>query len=320
MTNIPRSSVNVTQLQSDGQIKLTEEHGEGEAAKIGTLRGGSSGCITSSGTILGKCPRLSHLRSLGIQENHDNATYLMFAAGYSNEDIWYECLTRSWNGVVLREEEMPVSWATTNGTSVSGRPDIVLCSLADDGTRLEPVPQLGLELKLVSSPFTAYNVAAKDMPTLDHVIQASHYMWQLNIPYKLLYTSRSNYGLGFPNMKPTWLTAPQFLHDEQFKTLPFIVEFDLWIENNVVWYQGRTRAVKTNITTEGIKEYYERVSQMGERRALGPRPDSRNADGTVRSWKACEPKYCTLSETCDLYETNYELWLDHAKLKLTKEQ
>jgi hypothetical protein len=299
-----------------GQKLLQEKHNEGEAAKLGTLRGGSSGCITAKGTIVGKCHRLAHLRSLGHQEYKDGTAHIMFAAGYANEDIWLDHLKESWDGPILCEEEIPVLWRTDNDTLVSGRPDIVLCTLGEND---EEIPALGLELKLVSSPFTAYNVAAKDTPNLDHIIQASHYMWQLNVPFKLVYSSRSNYGLGFPNMKPTWLRSPQYLNDEQFKTIPFIKVFDMWIEDGVVWYQGSRDPVETAVTVNGIQEYYNRVSVMGERKSLGPRPDSRNADGTIRSWKACDAKYCDFSETCDMYETDYDRWKDEAIVICNKE-
>jgi hypothetical protein len=83
-----------------------------------------------------------------------------------------------------------------------------------------------------------------------------------------------------------------------------------------VYYYGRKGAVKTAVTLSGIKEYYERVSQMGERKSLGPRPDSRNADGSERSWKSCDAKNCLFSEVCDNYETDYDVWLDYAKLIL----
>ena len=319
--NITRSTINLSALHAMGQDSLSQKHQDGEAEKLGTLRGGSSGCITESGKVIGKCHRISHLRKLGLQKGVTQKDHIMFAAGYANEDIWLERLKESWDGPILCEEEIPVKWTTSNGTLVSGRPDIVLCELKDDGVMIEPKPVLGLELKLISSPFTAYNVAAKDLPSLDHIIQASHYMWQLNVPFKLVYTSRSSYGLGFAGMKNRWINeAPHCLNDEQFKTIPFIKTFDMWVEDGVVWYQGSNAPQKTAVTIDGIKEYYERVSQMEERQSVGIRPDSRNADGTERSWNSCDPKYCPFAEVCDTYETNYELWLDHAKAVCLKEE
>ena len=206
---IKRSDIDLIALHTAGQKALQAEHDLQEQSKIGTLRGGSSGCVTEDGRVVGKCHRVAHLRSLGLQEDTTSADQIMFAAGYANEDIWYAHLSKSWQGIILREEEIPISWLTQNGTVVSGRPDMVLCNA-------DSVPQLGLEFKLISSPFTAYNIAVKNLPNLDHVIQASHYMGELQVPFKLLYTSRTNHSTGYGAMKNKWISeAGVYLDEEQ---------------------------------------------------------------------------------------------------------
>jgi hypothetical protein len=242
MTTIPRNPTNILSLYKQGQEKISEERAAEEEGKLGTLRGGGTGCITDAGEVVAKCHRLSHLRSLGIQESKGHNDKLMFEAGFANEDIWVDVLSASWKGSIICEEDIPTRWLTSNGTPVTGRPDLVLCEQEGDDYK----PVLGLELKLVSSPWSAYNKAAKQIPDIEHICQAAHYMWQLDIPFKLCYTSRANYSLGFSGMKANWIRkAGNLLNEDQFKALPFILEIDMWVEDGVVWYQGWEQPVKT---------------------------------------------------------------------------
>lgn len=313
--NIPKSQLNIVTLLESGQDKLTEKRVEENKHKDNMLRGGNSGCIDEAGTVFGKCHRLSHLRHLGVEKPVSQATHLMFAAGVGNEDLWVERLRESWEGVILCEEEIPISWTTDSGVEVAGRPDIVLC---DNDSQ----PQLGLELKLVSSPFSAYNYAAKGEPSLDHLIQAAHYSWQLDIPFKLVYTSRSTYGVGFGAMKTTWQkNAGHLLNEGGFKVEPFVIVYDLIIDNDQVFYQGPLdkEPQATPITISGIKKYYETVALMTDRQGLGPRISSLKADGSKMNWDKCDRKYCEFAEVCDVYEHEYERWLDECK-KITMEK
>jgi len=301
-------------LYKEGQAAIDAKRDAEEVNKLNTLRGGHTGCVTTANEVVGKCHRTAHLRSIGIQTSADHSSKLMFEAGFGNEDIWVDILSKSWKGAILCEEEIPTHWLTSDNVPVTGRPDIVLC---DD----KSVPQLGIELKLVSSPWTAYNRAVKEIPDIEHICQAAHYMWQLNVPYKLCYTSRSNYSLGFGAMKNKWVAqASQYLNEDQFKALPFIIEIDMWIDNDVVWYQGWDKPIKTIITASGIKEFYERTAQIEQRKSLGPRPVGRYADGTPKEKGKTQCDYCEFAAICDDYESDYDRWLDEIKRKiLTKE-
>jgi hypothetical protein len=143
----------------------------------------------------------------------------MFTAGVSNEDQWYDALVKAHPPeLILREEEIPVKWVTDNGIDVTGRPDFVLLEeyslLPEDsvkdlleeaktaGQKAELIelanakltrPKVGIELKLVSSIWTARDVLFEGRPKFDHLIQAAHYMWKLDIPFELWYTSRADF-------------------------------------------------------------------------------------------------------------------------------
>ena len=204
----------IKELYLAGLRARIKEHDDREKAKTGTLRGGNSGIITEGGIAAGACGRLTYLRAKGINPNPiEEERELMFAAGRSNEDSWLDALKRSYDGPILCEEEIPTHWITTEGTPVTGRPDIVLGK--DDGVATEDTkysyspdeewndgparafaPHLGIELKLVSSLWTARTVLIEDTPKIEHLIQSAHYSWQLDCPFELWYTSRADYHIG----------------------------------------------------------------------------------------------------------------------------
>lgn len=173
-----------------GLEALLEDDIDNEKDKVGNLRGGNSGIYfedKNKQLVAGKCQRLSYLRMKGVSVGKtDPPRKLMFQAGISNEDIWYETLKRTYPYKILRETEVPTSWMTDNDISVTGRPDIVLLD-ADDK------PKVGIELKLVSSLWTARDVLFEGRPKFDHLIQAAHYSWQLKIPFELWYTNRVDF-------------------------------------------------------------------------------------------------------------------------------
>ena len=96
----------------------------------------------------------------------------------------------NFKGTILREEELGLEW-DINGVKASGRPDIVL--------KAESGEELGLELKMVASVWTARNVLLENKPKMNHLIQAANYSYRMDIPFQLWYTSYVN------------LTGPDFI-------------------------------------------------------------------------------------------------------------
>lgn len=328
--------MNISQLLLDARLREREGHASQESGKLGTLRAGSTGMMDASGNVAGHCHRKSHLRSLGIElEQPSNDKLIMFELGIANEDVIVNQL-RSILGsdyTILREEEIPIQWMTRNGTRVSGRPDIVICT-GDSLGSMNPV--LGLELKSVNSLWVARDVVFSGTPKTANLIQSAHYMWKLNIPYKLIYKNYGQLGQGmagnewiikqFPRpgepgsefieysskeSKKTGQTVHTIKHIKQFEIV-YDLQFD---KHGRLQYklEAADKWVNTVIVRDDIERYFEYVSGMGgENPDLGPRPLTINPQGEKLNWTDCS--YCPLQKTCDQYEsTGYENWLNQVK-------
>lgn len=220
------STINIADRFRRARALKREKYTELETNKRGNLRAGSSGVMSESGDIAGTCHRKHYLRSIGIEADPPTADkHIMFELGYANEDQIYQKLqaTLGEGEVILREEEIPIEWHTSEridpitgeiipGTKVTGRPDIVICKEDKVGSsRIEQTisgplhikdynhtPILGLELKSVHSLWSARDVIFGEArkPKMDNLIQAAHYMWKLGCPYKIIYTGYSQLGQG----------------------------------------------------------------------------------------------------------------------------
>lgn len=306
----------------DAGVKLSvEEHAIQEKKKVGILRAGNTGisAINAKGEVevAGKCHRQTMLRLLGIAaEDADYSRELMFDSGRGNEDLWYSVLSRSYkDGVILREEEVPIQWMTENGTPVSGRPDLVLCDH-------DKKPVLGLELKLICSFWTARAILQGEPKTM-HLMQAAHYSWKLGVPFELWYTSRVDWPvMGWAAKHLPKQGEPGSEHievddkGEPRKIVPFKLGFVLttdeegFIHYSVVGRESE-QATKSIVSIQRIQDYYEFVSGMVEKKTLGPRPQNLGPTGEKVSWSFCS--YCPLKSTCDTHESDFDTWLQAAK-------
>lgn len=313
---------NVKELIVNGIKLKQEENSLKDLSKTGTLRGGNSGCILEDGSVIGKCHRLSMLRSMGLQEPKPYSTQLMFDAGFANEDINLDDLHRTWPHGIKCEEEIPISWYTANGTKVTGRPDKVL--------HKDELPVEVIEEKQIVSIWSARDVVLKDTPKTDHVIQAAHYSWQLGVPATLVYTLRGN--LHIPPVKGGWFQREALENIERFgeeyielkgpdfpfKFKPFIKQFQLEWRYDRLYYRGFDDWVRTEVTTQGIESYYEKTSEMPTRRVLGPMLSDKDLCGN-KAKDLCQ--HCVLEEECNSQQTDYDFdrFIDSAKRLFRKE-
>lgn len=306
--------MNVKDLFLKGIENRIQEHDAQEKEKLNTLRGGSSGIITDH-VLAGACGRLSYLRMKGIQiDKPDTNRELMFRAGRDNEEGWIDALKRAWKGPILCEEQIPTKWVTDAGIPVTGRPDLVLC----EGTQDNPTPVLGLELKLVSSVWTARDVLIKDTPKINHIIQAAHYSWQLDIPFELWYTSRADFHCGSGWERKVFregINLPEVETNEENepkKINPFICGFVLtWnARGNLEYTSVQTGKTKeTIVSKEAIKRYYNTVASIDNTKVLPPKPVGIKADGS-KSYSQCD--FCSLKPVCAKSSLSLEEFTEEA--------
>lgn len=342
------TSINITERLRLGRERIQRERADEETKKVGVLRAGMSGIMAGTGDIAGTCHRKTHLRSLGLEiDPPDEHKQMMFELGYASEDITLNILNKSLlpNEIILREEEIPINWTTTNGVAVSGRPDIVLCTdipSTDDirnnytgwfehkqavSTKIKAV--LALELKSVHSVWTARDVLFNQQPKMNNLIQAAHYMWKLNVPYKLIYKSYSALGQSmsdwaqklFPKQGEPLSQYIDYNDKGSIKGVKqFEIVYDMKIDDRGrVCYklEEASEWTRTIITTQDIERYYTYVAEMGEKKNLGPRPMTIDAHGEKLNYKDCA--YCPLQKTCDENEKlGYDKWLEAVRIKCSK--
>lgn len=299
------SRPNLRKLLALGDLARTADRD----AKLGVLRGGSSGCLTERGEVVGQCHRVHLLRSLGIEPPIDEQTRMMFDNGFANEDIALALLKRSWDGKILCEEEIPIAWETNNGTKVTGRPDIVL-------TTADETPVLGIELKQIVSIWTAYKVLCKDLPKIENVVQAAHYSLKLGVDFDLAYISRSHFHLPSVDEAPWFhsklggLDCIEMKDGTAFKILPFYKIFPLEWRDSTLYYESSKGWVKTPITKDGIEDYYNAVAGMQDHDDLGPIPSTLQSDGS-RGKRQCN--YCDLADICSQDDITLQEFIDQSR-------
>ncbi len=279
--------ISITKRTAEARKLDRLEYEQKEVAKRGNLRAGNSGIMSVEGQVAGGCHRVAHLRQLGIElDPPGEHALLMFELGYANEDRIYSDLNRTLQPgeVILREDEIPIEWFTGNGTRVSGRPDLVIgtmnYNLAETEAKSGFVPKLAVEIKSVHSVWVARDVLFSGKPKLENVIQVAHYMWKLGgTPGKLMYRQYSQqsmpkFGFVAPAKGEKFSEFVEYNEKGGAKHIrQFQVVYDVKIdsEGRVSYKHEDAEAwTPTLVNTADIGRYFEYVSQMAEKKTLGP--------------------------------------------------
>lgn len=316
-------------IREGRKLKILKRSAE-EAKKPAALRVGNTGCLVDKGDediVFGECPRKAHIRHLGIELHADATTHEIFDEGITNEDIvkdlFADGLEAMGNPYVMKqEEEIPVSWPTSTGALVTGRPDFVF--LKDDK------PQFMVELKKKVGFYGVRNSTYECKPDTKHLCQAAHYSWQLGmIPCYLVYRSGTLYHLDSEVRKSTIentgiTRALEYKGGQRRPTaiLPHYTIYELtWDgegEDAKLCYtsEDMNRTETTVITPAGIRGFYEATAVLAQHKHLGPRPSTKSPIGGKATYSQCS--YCELKPVCDSYESDYDTWLDHVKIKASE--
>jgi hypothetical protein len=338
--NINASEITAAELYTKGRQLEIEEHASLEHTKDGTLRGGSSGCLTAQGEVYGTCHRKAFARFKGHQPEIDDISYTWFDAGYANEDAWKKKLDKSVVAlgpeyILKEEEECPVTWEV-NGVKVTGRPDFMVFKqknpyeeLALTEEEMTPEPILGLELKVVCAVNSAIGIYCEDKPKIANLIQAAHYSMEHGCPFNLVYSFRGR------SIAPGWAskfkdkltvkekTFPPYRRKDgtygkpftkrEYIMEPFLKEFRIGFEDDTVYYiTDSGEKVITPLTAKGIRDYYEMITNMEKNMDLHVRISKLDLEGNLLPYDPCG--FCPFSDICDDYENDFVQWLDRVKL------
>lgn len=320
----------------EGRVIARTNYKAEDEKKLGVLRAGNSGIMNTEGEVAGSCHRVAHLRQLGIElDPPSDSTQIMFQLGVASETQVYEDLVRTSapNEVVLRETEIPIEWFTSNGTKVTGRPDMVICQEDPDGTVVHPTPRphrklkplLVCELKSVASVWTSRSVLFEGKPKLANLAQVAHYMWKLGVPGRLMYKQYALQAMPdfahklFP--RPDEPGAEYIDYNPQGKpkaVRPFEIVYEVeFTDAGVLRFrrEGLGEWTDTIVNKADIERYYEYISTMASTGSLGPRPLTLDATGVKLSFSMCS--YCPLDKLCKT-EKVYETWIESVKTTIAE--
>lgn len=332
------SGVDVQRLLWDGVEDKIREGEEKDVAKRGLMRGASQGLFINMDTIAGPCHRAAYARMLGGVQPRPadwNEKQLMFDSGLANEDSWVDRLKRSWDGPILREEELPIEWRiqTDDGAEAkgSGREDIILCWPEDsvhvaaahsmfgaDG-KVYYVAQF-IELKQASSINTVCEtMLVGGAPKLEHGIQVGRYTREHRVPAQIWYS------LPFVMPVPGWSFLSQYIPQQgtpeakyvQYgrdgkatKIQPHVVGYRFAWHGDVLHYQRIGHESKgwapTIVTAQGLDDFWRYTLDMPGFKDLGARPVALDIHGGKKFYKPCD--YCDWKPVCDTHDGDYAGW------------
>lgn len=269
-----------------------------EKENAGKLRIGSVGAVCADGEIRGVCHRVALLRKLGIEEKAGLHTKIMWNSGELSEINIERLLTAA--GLTPTTQDS-VTLPVTEEVSVSGHPDMLV--------EVEGV-KYGIELKAIFSYNTASLVYLDKKPKNENLIQAAAYSMAADRPWILLYTNPNYFSVPFYDKKKT-----------QEKSLkPFYAIFYLRWENDFLWYRHEDEEwTETVVTKEGIREYYQLVSEMEVQEDLGPRVVDSYVNGDKSKYgDPC--KFCFASAACNDWDNNKNFadWKENCKSALAE--
>lgn len=272
-----------------------------EQKKIGHLRGGSCGCITSDNQIVGKCARETMLRTLGIQIPVELNRQLMFSGGQKVEEMAEELLAKSYED----NEDIKIINGDRKGCQYSLEGTNRYVSMRTDLEIYEKdILKAIVECKSLCGQSSNNRVYFDRVPDLGHLIQLGHYIFArgVNEGY-LLYISTVDMPIHYATKKR--------IGTRDYKVDPFMMVFPVRFINGILHYKVKEDEIQTPITQQGILDYYKLIDEMIKSKQLCPRVTNLKATGDMGTYDKC--KYCDLNDICDDFEESFDAFVDAAK-------
>ena len=247
------------QLLRKGYLKRVLREGAERRSREPALRGGNSSAMFGA-RVTGPNPKEAVLRYLGHEMPPTFDDYLLFDAGFGNEDH-HSALLKEAGATFKCEEEIPVEWEVTvldeNEEAVTfpvtGRPD--------RGMMVDDKVITVIEEKQIASSWKTKTLShwGEATPKDENVVQNAHYAWQHNYANGILcYTNRAWHQLKAPRAKLIDGDHRAILQagDWTFGVKPFVSLYDLTWDGDTLYFEGK----KTVVTGESIREYYEYIA------------------------------------------------------------
>lgn len=281
------------ELFTEAHGKINEKEREKEAAKLGTLRAGSSGALVDDKAYYAQCGRLAQARMLGYQSEPTEEMRVMFTQGLALEDYIEERFKAL--GLEYGKEE-PVETFFDDIGFISGRPDYeVFIRNENGGLKL-----VGIEVKSLASPFSVIKQKKNDFPLMKHLIQSVTYM---------LITNRDEWMI--------CIGHAFFVNQNGKKHNPELRWYHVKKSaDGIRVFNESGKAFKLPFDFSHILAYYKEVRSKTENKQLMARPTELELQ--VDTYNRCN--YCPMKSACNEYEANqitFDQWLE--RVKVTKE-
>lgn len=273
------------------------EQNKKDLEKTGNLRAGNAAYMLNNGRVnsANQCLRTTWLRWKGYRssEEHPPNKLWMFKGGTGSEQIIAGLLKGAGLNVIMDAEYK----IDIDGTVLSGRPDILLANA--DGK-----PVLGLELKKISSVWTAKEVINNAKPKTDHICQAAIYSYMVGVPYKLVYVQYDNYAaFTLRGISEEAVNVDRDGKGKPINLAPHLKVYDIKTsDDGRILYKPESGRYweNTGISMQGILDYYRNVKALDESSKLPARPEHYDVQGEKGNYTAC--KYCPYAAACSNFK------------------
>ena len=332
-----------------GMLELQRQKQDSDSKRGKVYRGGNAG-VLHNGMPANSCARKLIARSEGRHEEVSWNTQLMFDLGELNEDRWHAKLKAA--GVDVKSADDMVQASTSSGRPITGSPDSIVLGgkyliehkhissfwtfrdkVIEGKPSLEHLAQAGFySMHLNDIPFCVLYTASVKFsgPSfLTNLVPKPTEPGSENFEYTYYnYTGKMKTYRGKSIKEKKKLIVPGHLmgaypkdlykelgaNFAEFKnTIPTIVQYDLrWNNNDTISYKHNGKWHETIVSKKTIMDFYEYTEKCENQKRLPKRPLNLDPKGEAKGFNSCD--YCSLSETCDRYESDFDTWLREAKL------
>lgn len=293
-----------------GALKRSLRERVERSSRTPALRGGNSSAMFGN-RVIGINPKEAVLRYLGYELPPSLDTYLMFDAGFANEDL-HSAMLKEAGAKFKCEEEIPTAWSVTVLDENEEPVEFPITGRPDRGMLFEEEVTTVIEEKRAASSWSVKRMShwGSRLPKDEAVCQNAHYMWQLNYANGILcITNREWHSM---KAKKSTLADPDhraILHagDEwTFGVKPFITLYDLEWKDDTLYFEGK----KTAVTTDRIREFYEYIAHCLVMKII---PEVHFSD--IWGKPKTKSKVTQYYEHKDCDESSWEVWTAAVKAK-----